>query len=899
MMSSSRRSTPHDEESIYRIPPYYYIHVLDQNTNVTKVEVGPKTFIRQDNEKVILGPEKMITIPPRHYCIVENPVLRDKDGRVLIDANGQIKLGHADQDIRLAQDPFPLYPGEVLKQGVSGLRVVMANSAIRLRAMLDFESESGEKRVAGDEWLFEGPGTYIPKKEVEVVETILATIIQPNQAIRLRARKETKDRDGNIRVAGEEWLVKKIGAYLPGAYEEVVDVVDAYVLTEKKALHLRSTRTFKDDKGVLRKNGEEWLITMADTEAHIPNVYEEVVGVVDITTLNNRQYCVILDPVDKDGKPQLGQKKLVKGEKSFFLLPGEKLEQGIQDVFILGEDEGVILKANEAFNDVDEKEKELPRRPGDRWMIRGPSEYVPPVEVEVVARRKAIPLDENEGIYIRDIKTGRVRAVCGQTYMLTQDEELWEKELPPTVEQLLAGGKDPLADRGTRNVVLPEISSFPSMQQMSNQWDEFSNSVQSQNSSRRPGPLREQRESRSNFGRNKTRVVTFRVPHNAAVQIYDYKEKTARVVFGPELVMLCPDEQFTQLSLSGGKPKKPNVIKALCLLLGPDFCTDIVTVETSDHARLQLQLSYNWHFEVGDKGPKDAAKLFSVPDFVGDACKAIASRIRGAVAGVQFDDFHKNSAKIIRTSVFGIDDNHKIRSKFTFPANNLNITSIDIQSVEPVDQRTRDALQKSVQLAIEITTNSQEATARHEAERLEQEAKGRLERQKITDEAEAERARKELLELQAQSAAVESTGQAKAEAQSRAEAARIEGEAAVQQAKLKAEAAKIEAESELQRLSKTREAELKYQHEQNTLDVTKAKEMTGIETDKFKNMVSSIGSDTIQAIATAGPEMQVKLLQSLGLKSTLITDGSSPINLFSTAQGLIGALQQPGSSADY
>ncbi|KAJ7381629.1 hypothetical protein OS493_040025, partial [Desmophyllum pertusum] len=117
----------------------------------------------------------------------------------------------------------------------------------------------------------------------------------------------------------------------------------------------------------------------------------------------------------------------------------------------------------------------------------------------------------------------------------------------------------------------------------------------------------------------------------------------------------------------------------------------------------------------------------------------------------------------------------------------------------------------------------------------------------------------------------------------------LKGRLQFQQAKLKAEAAKIEAESELQRLSKTREAELKYQHEQDTLDVTKTKEMSTIETDKFKNMVSSIGSDTIQAIATAGPEMQVKLLQSLGLKSTLITDGSSPINLFSTAQGLIGA----------
>ena len=47
--------------------------------------------------------------------------------------------------------------------------------------------------------------------------------------------------------------------------------------------------------------------------------------------------------------------------------------------------------------------------------------------------------------------------------------------------------------------------------------------------------------------------------------------------------------------------------------------------------------------------------------------------------------------------------------------------------------------------------------------------------------------------MQALSAAVESTDQAKAEAQSRAELARVESEAAVQQAQLKAEAASIEA----------------------------------------------------------------------------------------------------------
>merc|ERR1712226_497008 len=58
------------------------------------------------------------------------------------------------------------------------------------------------------------------------------------------------------------------------------------------------------------------------------------------------------------------------------------------------------------------------------------------------------------------------------------------------------------------------------------------------------------------------------------------------------------------------------------------------------------------------------------------------------------------------------------------------ITNIDIQNVEPVDERTRESLQKSVQLAIEITTKKQERNARHEAEGIEQEAKGKIERRR-------------------------------------------------------------------------------------------------------------------------------------------------------------------------
>lgn len=43
-------------------------------------------------------------------------------------------------------------------QDVTPLQIVYPDTALRLQALLDFEDDGGVKRVAGDEWLFEGPG---------------------------------------------------------------------------------------------------------------------------------------------------------------------------------------------------------------------------------------------------------------------------------------------------------------------------------------------------------------------------------------------------------------------------------------------------------------------------------------------------------------------------------------------------------------------------------------------------------------------------------------------------------------------------------------------------------------------------------------------------------------------
>lgn len=84
-----------------------------------------------------------------------------------------------------------------------------------------------------------GPGTYIPNVNVEIVDTIKAMIVKVGQALRLRALKRFTDRTGAARSAGEEYLWKEEGAFIPDVDEEVVSVVTATVLTDRLALALR------------------------------------------------------------------------------------------------------------------------------------------------------------------------------------------------------------------------------------------------------------------------------------------------------------------------------------------------------------------------------------------------------------------------------------------------------------------------------------------------------------------------------------------------------------------------------------------------------------------------------------------------------------------------------------
>jgi major vault protein len=817
---------------VMNIAPYEYIHVKDLNKSIVTVITGPVNYIVQEQEEVINDVvKKMIVIPPMHYVCIRNPVIIKEDGTPEVDKYGQTKVAHSEIQYRFHEGykfPFYLYWGEEMIGNVERLQLIKTNEAYKLKAKRNFTDSDGKVRQAGDEWLIYGPKTYYPRQEEEVINKISAIIIGPCQALRLKANQNFTSRDGVQRKAGEEWFVRTVGAFIPDVYENVTGLENPFTLTDTQALHLRANKYFVDVYGKEHRAGEEWLITPDKSTWHVIDIYEQYVRTLNMYVINRDQYAVILNPVDENGKNQNGAKKILYGEKNFFLQPGESLESGIQDVMILNEVEAVLLQAKEKFKDSNGET----RVPGDKWMIKGPCRYVPPIEVEVIEKRSVIPLDTKEGIYVRDTKTGVVRSVIGKSYMLESYEELWAKELPPTIENLV-----------------------------------YLNSEKN-------GP------------RDPTRVITYKCPYNAIMQIFNFKNEKSRIIFGPQLVMLEPDEEFNLLELSGKTPKVPGVVKTLYFNMGPSYTTDKIEVETSDHALLIIEVAYNWSFDVSKDDPFDKqSKVFKVRDCIGEMCSLMASRVRGAVAEMTLSQFHKNSARTIRIAVMG-EDNGKIRDKYLFENNLLGISGVDIKNISTKDESTKEKLQVTVNLAIELTTKSQEEEAKRQAESRDQDAKSMLQRKVIEDNKLAEELKKSLFELQSKTKSIEESGLKESSAKAIVNSQMIESQSKIKIATTMRDLQNLKNKFKNEIESLEHNIHLDYEKAKNQLEIDSKSKLSEIETKRFQDIIDAIGKDTLVKLSEAGPESQVALLKSLGLEGFIMTDGSNPINLFNFANNI-------------
>ncbi|HEX8437179.1 hypothetical protein [Archangium sp.] len=718
-----------------------YAYIEDANRGVVLVEIGPRVLTLEAH-LTLVHKSRMIELGTGSWCVVRNPVVRS-DGRVALDDFGQARIAVGDREVRVGPQVFSLYPGEELEGDITPEYVLGVYEALRLRALTAFTDErapgGARDREAGDEWLVRGPGRYVPSEAVSVVS-----------AEKARVLKET-------------------------------------------------------------------------------------------------EYCVVLNPVDRaTGRIQEGRRKVISGPDVFFLEPGEALEGDVRRKHVLSEMQGLKLQALDDFSEPEEGGEPRPRRAGDTWIVRGPRTYVPNEKVLIHKEISALSLGQGEGLYVRDLRSGKVSLVQGPCqFMPEAHQELHEKRLSPDAEALLG--------------LAPALAAVEGKD------------------AKAPRPVPVERIDR-------TRAIVLRIEDNTAVLINDFESNHARVEFGPVKVMLRPYEDVTVLDLSGGTPKRPRQLKVLMLRLGPDFSTDLFEVATRDHARLRIKLSYKWQFDVEGDAEKDKS-IFRVNDFVGYVCENLASRIRQVAAENEFETFHKNASVLIRRAIFGVDESGKARKDRLFSENQLRIIDIDIKDIAPVDDKTalklREAIDTNIQ--IQLDASRQEAQAAAELKRIRSEEEKQL--ADISSHRKSEAERQSLIELQNRNHQLSAISDAKVGAEAQLEKARVESEEALARAEAEARASRIRTEAELERERMMSEVALERQKRMNDLEVDRQARLAEVEADQFRQRVEALGGgeNFVKAVAAQAQAAVVG-----GLDKVVFLPSGSNLNLFDSMQGLLG-----------
>jgi major vault protein len=102
---------------------------------------------------------------------------------------------------------------------------------------------------------------------------------------------------------------------------------------------------------------------------------------------------VIRNPIGENGRPVYGEQIIRRGEAKFFLQPGEELVEGIKNILVIHEDEALLMKAKVTYFD---KKTNKEYKPGEKWLIKGPLDFIPDKECDIIEKRQSQPLAENE-----------------------------------------------------------------------------------------------------------------------------------------------------------------------------------------------------------------------------------------------------------------------------------------------------------------------------------------------------------------------------------------------------------------------------------------------------------------------------------------------------------------------
>ncbi len=392
--------------------------------------------------------------------------------------------------------------------------------------------------------------------------------------------------------------------------------------------------------------------------------------VVDGHALREDEYLVVrvYERVTEEDRP-IGSEVIVRGADVSFYVPRTGLEvvpnpRGgyVREAHRLKKGMGLHLRVIKTF-DAGEDDQVPPGRyeaGQDLFLTDREGYFFPTESLEVVCEIAAVPLAEREGLYARDLATGRVDTIVGPVNYLADPTrvELVQRDLDEEIAGLY-GVADPRPDR----------------------------------------------------------ALSVYVPSGFAVLVTARNKR--EVVRGPQTRTLCFDEDLEVLELSTGKPKSQERTLRTCFLqVDGNKVSDVLRLETADHNPIEITVSYRVSF-VTRSG--EAERWFAVKDYVGLLCDHAGSLLRAAARATPLEAFYQNGTQLLRAAVLGEKHGAEPRPGRLFEENGMWVYDLEVLGIRILDAEVQALLFDAQRNAIVAEVHRRSEMLRLDAERLKEE----------------------------------------------------------------------------------------------------------------------------------------------------------------------------------
>jgi hypothetical protein len=404
--------------------------------------------------------------------------------------------------------------------------------------------------------------------------------------------------------------------------------------------------------------------------------------------LGPKEFCILFDA---DGNPRIvrGPARVFPGPHDTFLQRGSR--RRVYDAYELSEQQALWLRVITPLSK-DRLQSQLPPgialdrefyEAGSELIVRGqPSVFFPFIEAEVVNPTtrephvgndhaaviiEAIGIDQKKGAYVRDLRTGMVKMIRGETSYLIDPrfEEHVQRRMARESWNLWVAHAEPF------KAVKPSAAS-----EASGEHDGFTTPW----------------------------AVSIMVPNNEACLVVSRHGR--RVEIGPKSILLEYEEALLPLHLSKGANKDGHHTVTTCFLQVQNArVADTFDVESSDFVKLRLKLGFTGHFEGASE------TWFQVDDPVKLLAHAVRARLRKAARSRPFAELVRSFGTVVQDALFST-------GTLRFEENGMVIESCELLKLDIVDPALSSLFADAQREAVKLQITDETATRRLESERL-------------------------------------------------------------------------------------------------------------------------------------------------------------------------------------